>query len=560
MDAFRLSSYRGSVVRRYSLLLVASAILPMAVVGLVYDRYARSLLEEFTGERIRGQLAATASRVGSFLEARTYQLETIATYPAPPSSRPGVALASLVRIEADAADLYGILFFSDRGALVRAIAGQAAAGPPYWSAFDLDLATMPRQVIGETSVIGPVPPREGQSGWFLLQQRFRGGGTVALQVRLASVTELMGSTSAAEVVRPFLRTPAGDFDARGLPTTIARGEIVVGPEVLPGWRPCLVVDPDELLRPFQAARVALLLASIFAAGAIAWLVATMAGKLKRRVDLLAHGAEVVAGGDFTHRVQLEGDDEISLLAKTFNRMASRLGLLIERTVRMKRLSALGEFSTGVAHEVRNPLATLKTTVQALARVEKDAERSALLASMLQEIDRMGRAMQEILVFGRPRLPKQRELALAEVIPGLVGLAAPEAAQQGVSLVVEGDLGVVAVVDPDHLAQILLNLLQNALQASSSGDRIVIQVSADESQAVVEVRDTGPGIAPEKLAHVFEPFFTTKRGGTGLGLSISRQLAELNGGGLVLESTVGQGTTARVTLRPKGRAHVEHLDH
>jgi two-component system sensor histidine kinase AtoS len=497
--------------------------------------------------------------VGSFIEARTYQLENIATYPAPPTTVPGAALASLVRIEADAADLYGILFFSDSGALVRAIGGQAAAGPPYWSEFDFDLATLPRRVDGETSVIGPVPPRDGQSGWFLLQQRLHGGGAVALQVRLASVTELMGTTSAAEVVRPILRTPAGDFDGRGLPTT-ARGKVVVGPEVLPGWQPCLVVDPDELLRPFQAARVALLLASIFAAGAIAWLLATMAGKLKRRVDLLAHGAEVVSAGDFTHRVPLEGDDEISLLAKTFNRMASRLGILIDRTVRMKRLAALGEFSTGVAHEVRNPLATLKTTVQALARVEKDRERSALLASMLQEIDRMGRAMEDILVFGRPRAPEQREVVLGDVLPGMLGLTAPEAAQRGVSLVAEGDLQAVAVVDRDHLSQILLNLIQNAIHASAAGSRVVVRVSADETQVVIEVGDAGGGIAPGKLAHVFEPFFTTKPGGTGLGLSISRQLAELNGGGLVLESTVGQGTTARVTLRPRGRSSVEYPDH
>jgi two-component system sensor histidine kinase HydH len=465
-----------------------------------------------------------------------------------------------VRIEADAADLYGILFFSDAGALVRAIGGQAAAGPPYWSAFDFDLATLPRQEVGETSIIGPVPPRDGQSGWFLLQHRLRGGGAVALQVRLASVTELIGTASAAQVVRPFLRTPAGDFDARGLPTTTARGEIVVGPEVLPGWHPCLVVDPDELLRPFQAARVALLLASVFAAAAIAWLLARMAGRLQRRVDLLAHGAELVSAGDFAHRVPLEGDDEISLLAGTFNRMASRLGLLIERTVRMKRLAALGEFSTGVAHEVRNPLATLKTTVQALARLEKDPERSTLLASMLQEIDRMGRAMQDILVFGRPRPPEQREVVLGEVLPGMLALIAPEAAQRGVTLVAEGDLAAVAVVDRDHLSQILLNLIQNALQASAPGGRVVIRVSADEAQVLVEVLDTGSGIAPGKLAHVFEPFFTTRPGGTGLGLSISRQLADLNGGGLVLESTVGQGTTARVTLRPRERSHVEHPDH
>jgi two-component system sensor histidine kinase AtoS len=558
MGPFKLTRTRGSVVRRFSLLLVASALVPMMVVGYVYDRYARSLLEEFTGERIRAQLVASASRVGAFLETRTYQLETIATYPAAPASRHGTAHASLLRIEADSSDLYGVLFFADDGRLVRAIAGQAAAGPPYWSEFDADFASLPRRTSGETTVIGPMPPRDGQSGWFLMQQRFQGGGAVALHVRLASVTELMGTASAAEVVRPILRTPAGDFDTRGLPTT-TRGEVVVGPEIFPGWRPCLVVEPEELLRPFQAARVALILASLFAAGAIAWLLVTMSGRLKLRVDLLAHGAEVVSAGDFSHRVPLEGDDEISFLATAFNRMASRLGRLIDRTVRMKRLAALGEFSTGVAHEVRNPLATLKTTVQALARVEKDSERSALLASMLHEIDRMGRAMQDILVFGRPRPPEQREVALGDVLPSMVGLTAPEAAQRGASLALEGDVAAVAVVDPDHLRQILLNLVQNALQASSPGGRVTIRVAAAEGEVTVEVVDTGSGIEPARLAQVFEPFFTTRPGGTGLGLSISRQLAELNGGGLEMESTVGVGTTARVTLRASGRAHVEHPD-
>jgi two-component system, NtrC family, sensor histidine kinase HydH len=557
--ALKLTELRHSVVRRFSLLLLGSAVIPMVVVGFVYDRYARHLLDEFTGERIQSQLAATASRIGAFVDARAYQLETLATYPEPSPAGPGAAITSMAHIEADAADLYGILFFSDSGQLVRAIAGQAASGPPYWSDFEDDLATLPRQAHGEATVVGPVPPRDGQAGWFLLQRRLHGGGTIALHVRLASVTELMGAASAAEVVRPVLRTPAGDFDARGLPTPV-RGQVVLGPEVLPGWRPCLVVDLDELLRPFNAVRWALLLASVFAAGAMAWLLALLAGRLKQRVDLLAHGAEAVARGDFTHRVALEGSDEISLLGETFNRMSSRLGRLVERTVRMKRLAALGEFSTGVAHEVRNPLATLKTTVQALARLEREPERSALLASMLQEIDRMGRAMQDILVFGRPRPPERRELALREVLPGVVALIEPEAAQRQVALSVEGDLGVVVVVDPDQLRQILLNLIQNALQACQAGGRVAVRARAEEAQAVVEVSDTGPGIPAEKLAQVFEPFFTTKPGGTGLGLSISRQLADLNGGSLVLESAIGQGTVARVTLRLRGRGELEPLDH
>ena len=178
MIPHRLSEFRRSVVRRYSLLLLAAAVVPIFVVGLLYDRYARSLLDQFTGAQLDAQLAATASRIGSFLEARTYQLETLARYPAPPA--PGGAafelgeeMASLVRIEADSSDLYGILFFSEDGRLVKAVAGQAGSGPPYWAESPFDPASLPRQQVGETTLAGPALPRDG--AWSLAR-RERGEG------------------------------------------------------------------------------------------------------------------------------------------------------------------------------------------------------------------------------------------------------------------------------------------------------------------------------------------------------------------------------------------------
>jgi two-component system sensor histidine kinase AtoS len=117
------------------------------------------------------------------------------------------------------------------------------------------------------------------------------------------------------------------------------------------------------------------------------------------------------------------------------------------------------------------------------------------------------------------------------------------------------------VDPDHLRQVLLNLVTNALQATPAGGRIVVRArTAAHDEVEIEIADTGEGIAPEKLSQAFEPFFTTKRGGTGLGLSISRQLAEMNEGSLVLHSVVGAGTQAIVTLPRGGGTHVDHPDH
>lgn len=557
------SNYRRSVVRRYSVLLLAAAIVPLLLVAALYDLYARSLVARFTGEQLDAQLAASASRLGSFLDERRYQLDALARYPARPGRAggavPGGEVGSLLRIAADGPDVYGVLFFSERGKLERAVAGQAASGPPYWLELPFDPLALPRRPLREADLVGPAPPTPGQSGWFLVREALQGGGTVALHVRLASLTELLGPPTAAGVLEPILRTPNGDFDAVGRPVAI-QGRLLEGPEIAAGWRPGLLVDSDELLRPFRAARYALVIASIVALAAIAWVTARLAGRLKHRVDLLAHGAEVVSAGDFTHRVADASDDELGFLAISFNRMASRLGGLVERTVRMGRLAALGEFSTGVAHEVRNPLATLKTTVQALARVEKEPQRHALLLDMGREIDRMARAMEDLLAFGRPRPPSRREVRLGETLRSLEAMVAPEARKRQVAFALAGDLDLAVVVDPDHLQQILMNLVLNALHATPAGGRVTASARLEGRRVIVEIADTGTGLSEEQLQHAFEPFFTTKAGGTGLGLSISRQLAELNGGGLALESAAGKGTTARLALARQGSDDDERPHH
>jgi two-component system sensor histidine kinase AtoS len=144
---------------------------------------------------------------------------------------------------------------------------------------------------------------------------------------------------------------------------------------------------------------------------------------------------------------------------------------------------------------------------------------------------------------------------------LQSLLSTEAEARQVDLTVQGDPHVVALADPDHLQQILMNLALNALQATPPGGLVTLRVHREGAAVLVEVRDTGAGIPEARLREVFEPFFTTKPAGTGLGLSISRQLAELNGGRLSLESASGQGTTARLVLAGPGKeGDAEHPDH
>jgi two-component system sensor histidine kinase AtoS len=222
---------------------------------------------------------------------------------------------------------------------------------------------------------------------------------------------------------------------------------------------------------------------------------------------------------------------------------------------------LGEFATGIAHEIRNPLAAIKTSVQALARREQDPKRIRLLAEMEGEIDRLARVVSDLLDFGRPRPPIPGVVSVRELFRKVYVIIEPEALSRGLHLSCQGNPELAVWVDPDHLQQIILNLALNAVQATPTDGAVVLRASAIGGQAAIEVSDTGCGIPVELLARVSDPFFTTKTKGVGLGLSISRQLCELNGGEMSLDSAAGQGTVIRI-LFPLANttSHVDHPDH
>ena len=549
----------NSIVRKYFLVSLLGSALPMIVVAVLYDRHASVLLEQITGERISAQLTATASRINAFFDVRVYQIETLSNHPAVPQLALQTApiadpeLDGLLRLEADVPDLYGILLFAPDGSLTRITAGQAASGAPYWTGEHFAVGGLALTQAAGVDVVGPVPPREGSSGWFLIRQPLRNlhngdeAGSIALHVRLASVTELLGDATYAGILQPVLKTPMGYFDVVGQPVS-PTGKMVAGPEVLPGWQPMLVIDPDQLFRPFMTARQGLYFASLTAVLVIIVLFSRFARRLRQRLEPLTRGAAAISSGQLDHRIATASEDEIGRVASAFNAMAGKLQALIERTVRVERLAVLGEFATGVAHEIRNPLATIKTTVQALARSEKDGERLALLEDVGAEIDRLNRVMGDLLQFGRPRPPEFEAVPARELLARIAAQLASAAADAGVALNTQGDAGIVFRADRDQMIQICINLVLNAIQATPPGGVVTLRSApAGAGEGLIEVRDTGCGIPAEILARITDPFFTTKPKGTGLGLSIARQLAEVQGGRLVIASVAGQGTTVQVLI-------------
>jgi two-component system sensor histidine kinase AtoS len=323
--------------------------------------------------------------------------------------------------------------------------------------------------------------------------------------------------------------------------------MVAGPEVMPGWQPMLIIDPDRLISPFVAARQGLYLVAVLVVVVIVVLFARLSMRLRQRIGPLAQGAEALAAGRLDHRIEAVGDDEIGGLAQAFNAMAARLRDTLDRTVRVERLVVLGEFATGVAHEIRNPLATIKTAVQALARSEPDRERHGLLTDVEAEIDRLARVMDDLLAYGRPRPPEAAPMLAADLFRRVCGLMGRTAAEAQMTLAAPPGPAVTLFADRDQMMQVMVNLVINAVQAGHPGGRVTLHARAREGGGCeIVVEDDGSGIPPAIVDRVTEPFFTTRSRGTGLGLAICRQLVELNAGVLSVSTDPGRGT--RVILR------------
>jgi two-component system, NtrC family, sensor histidine kinase HydH len=547
-----------SIVRRYLILSVLASTLPVLLIGLLYDRFTGNALEQLLGEKISTHLTATANRLGAYVEARRYQVETLANYPGIAgfsSTGKGQAngeVAALLQIESDLPDLYGILFFDAEGRLQRAVPGQAAAGPPYWAGNPFETASLPITTLGETEIVGPMPAANGDSGWILLRHPLHAhqadqiSGYIALHVRMASLTEQLGANAVAGTLQPLLRTPAGNFNTFGQ-VTVAHGQLIDGPEILPGWRPLLEVEPTGVLKSFALERRALLVAALVSAALIVYLFFRLSKQLSMRIGLLLSGAEAIASGQLDHRITEDGSDEIATVSHAFNAMSGKLKEYLGRAVQMEKLAVLGEFATGIAHEIRNPLAAIKTSVQALARREQDPKRNQLLAQMDGEIDRLTRVVGDLVDFGRPRPPLPGAVAVRELFRRISPVIEHEAQARDLHFGCQGNSDIELWADADHLQQIILNLALNAVQATPAGGAVVLRASADHQQAAIEVSDTGCGIPAELLQRVSDPFFTTKTKGVGLGLSISRQLCELNGGKMSIDSAPGHGTVVRLLL-------------
>jgi signal transduction histidine kinase len=302
---------------------------------------------------------------------------------------------------------------------------------------------------------------------------------------------------------------------------------------------------SDLFR-LKALLVAVVLGTTALSAGIGWF---LAAKAMQPVDRMTKAAQTIGGAaDLSQRVPVpRQQDEIGRLASTFNQMLGRL---------QQAFATQRQFLADASHELRSPLTAIRANVETVRRgLDADpVDRDETLRIVEREVDRMGRLVDDLLTLARAdagQEPLRERLALDAL---LLEVYHQQRALAGPVRLTLGEFEPVEIEgDPDRIKQLLLNLVDNALRHTPAGGAVTLDLSRGEREAIIRVRDTGAGIAPEHLPHIFERFYridsarSREAGGTGLGLAISREIAEAHGGRIEVESAVGAGATFIVIL-------------
>lgn len=300
--------------------------------------------------------------------------------------------------------------------------------------------------------------------------------------------------------------------------------------------------------------------------------------VQRPVDRLIRAVHAVEAGDFRPKFPPSGRDEIGILSDAFQRMARRLGRLVEdqdleieertralrashmRLIQSQKLSSIGTMTSGIAHEIGNPLSAISAVAELLPLETRDPVVAARSQEILDHVGRISRLVDDLTTVPRPveGSDAESDSSVTEVIQSTLRVVRfDRRLKHEVHIEVQGvDADLRVAMPEEHLVQVLLNLVVNAGDAVADDGAIVIACTSERDGVTIRVRDDGHGISAEDLDAIFDPFFTTKsrERGTGLGLWVCHTLVERWGGSIRVESEAGVGTVVTVDLPSPGALH------
>ncbi|WML53707.1 PAS domain S-box protein [Neobacillus sp. PS3-12] len=213
-----------------------------------------------------------------------------------------------------------------------------------------------------------------------------------------------------------------------------------------------------------------------------------------------------------------------------------------------KLAAVGQLAAGVAHEIRNPLTSMKGYTEFLQLDEKDPERLEFLSIILDEIERVNMIVEDFMVLAKPKAVELEEKNVIPVIKNVVSLLEFEARKRHVRLHLECEAEIIQIeCDENRLKQVFLNFIKNGIEAMPNGGDLYVRTFIKDNNVQISIQDTGVGIPEDKLKKLGEPFFTTKKNGNGLGLMVSFKIIESHNGKVFIESEPNKGTTFNIFL-------------
>jgi two-component system, NtrC family, sensor kinase len=329
----------------------------------------------------------------------------------------------------------------------------------------------------------------------------------------------------------------------------------------------LLSSYEQSLSVLRATQRMLVLVSLLGIALSTGVIWVLIRKITQPLRELRDSAEAVGKGDFSRRVRVASRDECGELAGVFNHMTENLKSSreeLEKTVatlkttqaqliQSEKLSAIGEFVAGVAHELNNPLTSVVGFAELLQQSEVSERHRKFLGLIVISAQRCHKIVQSLLSFARQHKPERKAVELREVAEASVAILQYQLRTSNIQVVTQFDAQLPKVLADSHqLQQVFVNLINNARQAIEAyrpSGMIRIRTERCERGARICFQDDGPGIAKENLTKVFNPFFTTKDvgKGTGLGLSLSYGIIKEHGGSIHVESTPGQGATFTIEL-------------
>jgi len=345
----------------------------------------------------------------------------------------------------------------------------------------------------------------------------------------------------------------------GLLTTDLEGKITslnAGADKILGWKAVKVVGKQikTVLNPDE---VDYLLSSPPLPGTL---------RSSRETELTGKtGKKIAIGFTATDRIDNKGNKVGTIVSF---RDISELKQMQSEVIRMDRLASLGVLASGIAHEIKNPLAGIKTMAQACEEeFDEEDSRQEYLTRIVRQVNRLDDLLKTFFAFARPKPPDRKSHKLSEIVREVSNLVSKKLSNCGITYSEDFEDGIPQVmVDSQQIQQVFLNLILNSVDAMPNGGqfkftarkgsnlesglvpkRSIRHVKGQESFVEVKCADTGEGIDSKKLETIFDPFYTTKPNGLGLGLSIVYRIVQEHGGDIRVDSQIGQGTTFTITL-------------